>query len=253
VSYRTILLTGATGKFGRIFTRHFLELGNVVVAVGRSPQGFDMLLSDSPSHEERIFFIQVDLAEETAAKMISTKLSEQNLYPDALINNARNLDYLQVEETGMVKRSNFLAEYTLDVVAPYELTMALAIARNSQLRTVVNIGSQYGSVAANLNLYENSSQSSGLHYGVAKAALEQLTRELAIRLAGRSIRVNCVAFGGVEGRVDEDFKKRYAFLCPSGRMLYENEIVGPVELLLSDKCSAITGHILAADGGWTAW
>jgi NAD(P)-dependent dehydrogenase (short-subunit alcohol dehydrogenase family) len=253
VSYRTILLTGATGKFGKIFTRHFLELDHVVIAVGRSLQGFEVLLSDNRPHEERIYFIEVDLTEETAAQVISKKLAEQNLFPDTLINNARNLNHLRVEEDGLVKRSNFLAEYSLDVVAPYEITMALAMARDSQLRTVVNIGSQYGSVAVNSNLYGNSSQPLGLHYGVAKAALEQLTRELAVRLADRGIRVNCVAFGGVEGRVNEDFKKRYAFLCPSRRMLHEDEVVGPVELLLSPRCSAITGHVLVADGGWTAW
>ena len=133
-------------------------------------------------------------------------------------------------------------EYLLDVVAPYELTMALVQQENSRLQKVVNIGSQYGTVAANPNLYTEPLKQSPLHYGIAKAALAHLTKELAVRLANREIQVNCIAFGGVEGRVDEAFKERYAKLCPIGRMLRDDEVVGPVDMLLSDKCSGITGH-----------
>jgi NAD(P)-dependent dehydrogenase (short-subunit alcohol dehydrogenase family) len=125
--------------------------------------------------------------------------------------------------------------------------------KNSQLRRVVNIGSMYGTVAANTHLYTDPVGQSPLHYSVAKAALSHLTKELAVRLSKNSIQVNCVAFGGVEGRVDDAFKQRYAQLCPMGRMLREDEVVGPVDMLLSDKCSGVTGHTLAVDGGWSIW
>ena len=139
------------------------------------------------------------------------------------------------------------------IVVPYELTMALAQQQNSRLESVVNIGSQYGVVAPNLNLYSEPVIESPLHYGVAKAGMGHLTKELAVRLAGQDIRVNCVAFGGVEGRVGDDFKKRYAALCPMGRMLNESDLAGPVDLLLSSASSAITGHTLVVDGGWSVW
>jgi NAD(P)-dependent dehydrogenase (short-subunit alcohol dehydrogenase family) len=108
-------------------------------------------------------------------------------------------------------------------------------------------------VAANPGLYENPASQSPLHYGVAKAALAHLTRELAVRLAPAGIQVNCIAFGGVEGRVDAEFRQRYAKLCPLGRMLNEGEVAGPVDMLLSDHFTAMTGHVLAVDGGWTIW
>jgi NAD(P)-dependent dehydrogenase (short-subunit alcohol dehydrogenase family) len=92
-----------------------------------------------------------------------------------------------------------------------------------------------------------------LHYGVSKAGLGHLTKELAVRFADQDIRVNCVAFGGVEGRVDENFKNRYSLLCPMGRMLNEGDLAGPVDLLLSSASSAITGHTLIVDGGWSLW
>jgi hypothetical protein len=131
--------------------------------------------------------------------------------------------------------------------------MELTLQKGSRLRSVVNIGSQYGVVAANPSLYAEQDKGSPIHYGVAKAALIQLTRELAVRLAARKVRVNCLSLGGIEGRVDERFKERYARLCPQGRMLTDSDLTGPVEFLASDASAGMTGHNLVVDGGWTAW
>jgi NAD(P)-dependent dehydrogenase (short-subunit alcohol dehydrogenase family) len=102
-------------------------------------------------------------------------------------------------------------------------------------------------------LYDDPVRQSPLQYGVCKAALSHLTKELAVRLAAKNIQVNCVAFGGIEGRVDPAFLARYAALNPMGRMLQENEVAGPIEALLSDGFSAMTGHTMAVDGGWGIW
>jgi NAD(P)-dependent dehydrogenase (short-subunit alcohol dehydrogenase family) len=92
-----------------------------------------------------------------------------------------------------------------------------------------------------------------VHYGVVKAALIHLTKELAVRFADKNIRVNAVSFGGVEGRVDNQFKKRYADLCPNGRMLNDNDLTGAIDFLISRNSLAVTGHNLVVDGGWTIW
>jgi NAD(P)-dependent dehydrogenase (short-subunit alcohol dehydrogenase family) len=72
-------------------------------------------------------------------------------------------------------------------------------------------------------------------------------------LAPRNVQVNCVSFGGVKGRADADFEARYAKLAPTGRMLDEKDIAGPVAYLLSDASVGMTGHNLVVDGGWTVW
>jgi NAD(P)-dependent dehydrogenase (short-subunit alcohol dehydrogenase family) len=250
---RTVLITGATGKIGRVLVRHFLDAGEQVIAAGRSVEALALLEADQHAAAARLYTIQADLLAPDAMTTVLAGLARIGRMPDCLINNARNVAFLRMGDDGSVARQDFINEFALDVITPYELVMALANVPDSPLRAVVNIGSQYGGVAPNLKLYDDPARQSPLQYGVAKAALAHLTKELAVRLARSGIRVNCVAFGGVEGRVDEAFKQRYAELCPIGRMLGEHELAGPVDMLLSDGASAVTGHVMMVDGGWSVW
>ena len=253
MSSKSVLITGATGKIGLVFVEHFLSRGYQVIASGRSLATLEPLKESLASSTSQLHLLPVDLSLADGTYRLLDELRHQCLAPRYIINNARNSSYLSVQKNGVVSRSNFLSEIELDVVAPYELTVLLADDPCFELSSVVNIGSQYGVVVPNLSLYDKPSFESPLHYGVAKSALSHLTKELAVRLAIKNIRVNCVAFGGVEGRVDESFKRRYADLCPMQRMLKESELAAPVEFLLSSAASAITGHTLVADCGWSLW
>ena len=250
---KTIFITGGSGKLGRTLVSHFLAAGDCVIASCSTDASLEKMLLDYHVYADRFVGLQADLTKVDAIALLLNQLNKRDIRPDCLINNARSLSFLKIGDDGLVSRENFSNEYLLDVIVPYELTMALVQQQDSQLNSVLNIGSQYGTVAANPGLYTDPINQSPLHYSVAKAALVHLTKELAVRLAGKDIRVNCVAFGGVEGRVDEGFKQRYAKLCPLGRMLRSDEVVGPVEMLLSDQSSGITGHVLAVDGGWSIW
>ena len=111
----------------------------------------------------------------------------------------------------------------------------------------------YGMNAFNPNLYGEGAFRPPLQYACAKAALIHLTKCLAVQFAPQKIAVNCVTYGGVEGRVDDEFKKRYAKLCPMGRMMSADETVGAVDFLLSDKAAYMTGQNIVVDGGWGVW
>lgn len=250
---RTILITGGGGIFGRSLVSFFLANGDRVITTCRTNESKDKLKVEHASYGENFVVIKTDHTEPDAIQIFLGQLDAQGIQPGCLVNNARSIQYLKIEEDGLVKRENFANELLLDVIVPYELTMGLMMQKNSQLRRVVNIGSMYGTVAANTHLYTDPVSQSPLQYSVAKAALSHLTKELAVRLSKNGIQVNCVAFGGVDGRVNDAFKQRYAQLCPMGRMLREDEVVGPVDMLLSDKCSGVTGHTLAVDGGWSIW
>ncbi|MGM8885986.1 SDR family oxidoreductase [Psychrobacter sp. 1U2] len=248
----TILITGGTGKFGRQFVEHFAHKGWQVLFTTTSQNNADSLIKELADEYSLIPLI-VDFTQPQAVLELAQRIKDDGYRVNHLVNNARSRSFLQTDSLGQSSREDFLAEYLLDVVVPYELSMALFNMQPSELVTITNIGSQYGIVAANPALYADYPRQSPIQYGVAKSALIHLTKELAVRFAALDIRVNCIAYGGVSGRVDESFAARYAQLTPSGRMLAESEIIGPLDFLISAHCKAINGQTIQADGGWTLW
>jgi len=89
--------------------------------------------------------------------------------------------------------------------------------------------------------------------GVAKAALEATVRYMAYSMGEQGIRVNAVSFGGFQGRAPEGFVAKYEALTPMGGMLKDEEVIKPVDFLVGEGSSSMTGHNLIVDGGWTAW
>lgn len=251
--FNTVLITGGTGKFGRAMLAHFLERGWQVVVTSRDQDRARDVIEAMSKKKDMAIGIEADFRISGSVVKLINDLAARQICVTHLVNNARDLGTLLVAEDGITERENFLGEFEMDVAVPYELTFEMARSSAHKLRSVVNVGSQYGLVAPNPALYEGTLNRSPVQYGVAKAALHHLTRELAVRLAQYGVRVNCVAYGGVEGRVDGAFTSRYASLVPAGRMLSSDEIPGPIEFLLSEASSAVNGHVLVADGGWSIW
>ncbi len=248
----SILITGGTGKFGRVLVNYFLAAGWKVLFTGRSEESVQALQLELGGPDNLIGYA-VDFTDREVARLLVDRIMAGSGPVDYLVNNARSLSTLRVGGDGCTAREDFMNELLIDVVVPYELSIALTRVAGGQLKGIVNIGSIYGLVAPNLRLYENPWRDSPIQYGVAKAALVHLTKELAVRLADDGVRVNCVAYGGVEGRANEAFKARYGELAPSRRMLTEQEIPGPVAFLCSDQSGGTTGHTIVVDGGWTSW
>ena len=241
-----VLITGGTGKIGSRLVEHFHSQGRVVVFTSRSDENIAKIVSG----REGLVGIKADFRDDAAVDVIIAALGSQDIEVSALVNNARDLDALGVDEDGTVPGANWLAEYRIDVVLPYQLSIALA--KRGGLKKVVNVSSMYGMNSFNPHLYEGPFRPP-LQYACAKAALIHLTKCLAVQFAPQEIAVNCVTYGGVEGRVNDGFRKRYAELCPMGRMMKDDETVGSVDFLLSDKAAYVTGQNIVVDGGWSAW
>jgi glucose 1-dehydrogenase len=92
-------------------------------------------------------------------------------------------------------------------------------------------------------------------YGMTKAALEMLAKNLVIELSPYNINVNAVAPGAtITERTDEDknYKKIWSDITPMGRPAYPSEIAHAALFLVSEKARHITGQTLIIDGGWTS-
>lgn len=246
----TVLLTGATGKLGQIFVKRLLANNWDVVAPVRNEQKATELFCNSPNFSTSFISIYADFWEKGWTDLILETLQKKQIKITHLVNNARSLTSLNIGDKGITDDKHFTDEFYMDVVVPYQLTMKLAM--ENDLKSVVNIGSKYGLVTPNPQLYDDDLSQTPIQYGVCKAALHHLTKELAVRLAPKT-NVNCIAFGGFEGRAPEEFVLRYSKLSPLDRMLKDEESYGPLEFLLSPGSSSVTGHTLIADGGWSIW
>ena len=123
-------------------------------------------------------------------------------------------------------------------------------ARNITKGSILNFSATTGIVSARPDLYNGSHKHIG--YSVSKAGVINLTKYLATHL-GPSIRVNCVAPGGVKFKQDSNFIKKYSKHTPLGRMMKKNELNSLIEFLSSENSSYVTGAVMVIDGGWTIW
>ncbi len=245
---KSILITGSTGKIGQAIVKHCLKMGYFTILPVRD---IDKAKSLFQADNDKILFIKSDFFNEQSIQDIVFEINHIELKPETLLFCARSTDTLEIELDGSVSSENFQKEFYMDVVFPYRLIIDL-IKITANIQNIIFISSIYGVVAPNPSLYEDFKMSSPINYGVAKAAQIHLTKELAVRLAPET-RVNCISFGGLEGRTEPDFNERYKSLNPLHKMLSEDTVIKPLNFLISDDSNDLTGQNIIVDGGWTIW
>ena len=221
------------------------------LAIVKTRKSKEFLDKHFESHSNFLFTRTLDLKEENSVKEICRLIHETNLRPSALINNARDPEAVNTYGKKSLTKEQFFNQYIFDVWLPYSISTTL-VRKHSSMKRIINISSQYGLVATNPSLYDDS-RLIPINYSAAKAAMNQLTRELAVTFSSKEITVNAVAYGGIEGRASDGFKKRYKSFNPMGRMIKKAEIYTAIDFLLRENSSGITGQILSVDNGWTIW
>jgi NAD(P)-dependent dehydrogenase (short-subunit alcohol dehydrogenase family) len=178
---------------------------------------------------------------------------------DVLINNAvsmtpKSFDQTMPDDFDQTFRSTVTAAFEAVRAARPALVRAASATGDA---SVINVATMYAKVSPDPKLYRELSQMSPPHYGAAKAGLVQMTRHLAAELGTARVRVNALSPGpfprGEVAASDPDFAARLASRTMLGRVADAPEIRGPILFLASTASSFVTGTVLAADGGWTAW
>lgn len=238
---KVALVTGGGSGIGRATTLLLARLGAAVVILGRRPEPLDETVGLAPPDGPTITAIPTDVREFTQVDEAIDRVLEQHGRIDLLVNNAGG-QFLSPAES--VSPNGFRAVTRLNLDAPWYLTTRVAA------RAMIPQG--YGKVAS-VTMTPLRGIPGMAHSSAARAAVESLTRTLAVEWATHGIRLVAVAPGIVHTTAWEGYGLDPAdvgAVIPAGRLQEPEEVAGVIAFLLSPAGDYITGTTIVADGGW---
>lgn len=239
------VVTGGVSGMGESCTRRLVELGAAVVAIDLDDSRAEAVLGDLPD-DARAHFIQTDITKPESLERVAEHVRSQHGRLDMLINcagiftpNAR-ADKLPLDDFRRAFEVNCIGTVlTCQTLYP--------LLRENGGGGIANVASQ----AALVSLPEQGA------YTASKGAVAALTRSFAIDWAPDNVRVNAICPGFTltpmsEPAMTEDLKRVVGRRVPLGRIFDPMEMANVLVFLASPLASAVTGVVMAVDGGWTA-
>ena len=238
------LVTGASAGLGARFARVLHAVGATVIVTARRAERLESLVAELPGS----LAIAADMSVAADRERLAAEALAHRGQVDILVNNAG------ISYTGGIE-SETLEEFEqvmqVNTTAVWHLTKLL-VPHMTQRRSgsIVNVASMLGHVG--------SAPIKQANYCASKGAVVNMTRELALQLARKGVRVNALCPGYfpsemTEPMLDDEASQNYISTY-SGipRMGNDHELDGALLLLASRAGSYITGHSLLVDGGFTA-
>ena len=250
LSGKTAIVTGASHGLGVTFVEALASQGANVVLAARSKDKLDELCRSLTPRGHQAIAVKCDVADSAQVKALMAEAVSRFGRIDVLVNNAG-----VVAEAGMVPErvpeQLFAETVKVNLLGLWSCCQSAAeiMLRDGKGGSIINISS-----IAGMGGLANFPPA----YQATKAAVINLTRNLACSWADRRVRVNALAPGwfpsemtapvfGVPGFLD------WASRCaPMGRIGRPEELVPALLFLASEASSFVTGQTLAVDGGISA-
>lgn len=244
---KKVLVTGSDTGLGREIALEFARQGaDVVLHYPQGAEGADAAVKQIQLKGGKATAIHADFRDVEQAKQLALKAVDFLGGLDVLINNAGVTMTLEFEE---VTPEQFDTLYNINVRALYFITQsALPALLDNGGGVVINLASVHGIQACKGHSV----------YAGAKGAIISYTRELAVELAPRGIRVNAIAPGAVpvenhyKAAGSEDFSA-LGKAIPCGFAGTPLDIAKVAVFLSSDAARYIVGQTIVVDGGTTSW
>ncbi|HIY71182.1 MAG TPA: SDR family oxidoreductase [Candidatus Luteimonas excrementigallinarum] len=240
------LVTGGSAGIGRAIARELLGFGARVLIVARDGNALELardeLLDEFPQGEVQA--LVADVADEEQRRGILDWVEDQGEGLNILVNNAGG---------NLSRRSTEYAEdewreiFEVNLFSAFELSRyAFPLLTQHPGSSIVNVGSVSGVTHVR----------TGAPYGMSKAALHQMTRNLAVEWAAEGVRVNAVAPWYIRTRrtsgplADPDYRDEVLLRTPMDRIGEPEEVAAAVAFLCLPAAAYITGECIAVDGGF---
>ena len=245
---KVTVVTGASRGLGKYIAVELAEAGARVACVAtRAENATDTVAEIQTKGGEAIALgCRVEVADEVTQLFV--QLEEQLGPCDILVNNA---GITRPQLTLEMTEENW--DQHIDINMKSVFLCSQAAARQMRPRKtgcIVNIGSILG----------RNAFPATLGYCTSKAAVDHMTRVMAIEWARYGIRVNCVAPGYIQtdmiDRLEEDGKLTVRDLekrTPQRRLGKGADVAKAVRFVASEDASFMTGEVMVIDGGWTAF
>ena len=245
---RVALITGSSKGIGAASALALAKAGADIIISARSEKGLNAFTPEIEKLGRKAVAIVCDVTKQDDVRALAAQSKDAlGAPPTILVNNAGGGGPNNPRDNDV---ANLDGQFKFNVAAPYLLTTLLAPAmEDAGTGAVVNISSQAGIIA----------QKGFAAYGTAKAALIQMTRNLAHDYAPK-IRINAVAPGAVltdalAPYLTDETKNAMIANTPLGRIALAEDVAAAVLYLATPASRFMTGRTLVLDGGaeWTTW
>jgi NAD(P)-dependent dehydrogenase (short-subunit alcohol dehydrogenase family) len=246
IAGRVAIVTGAASGIGRAIALDLAGMGANVVVADIAGDAADAVAKEIESSGGRAIAVKTDVTDKNEAEKMVNKAVETFGKIDILVNNAGIIARCSVME---MQEQEF--DKTFDVNLKSVMLCSQAVAKHmieQQSGKIVNLGSSFSSRASVCNL-----SGGGADYCASKAAVQALTRSLAMELGSYGINVNAVAPGIVDTPMHEGLWEMaeiyYQNSVPLGRLAKPEDIADVVAFLVTDAAGYITGQTVHVNGG----